>query len=138
MSNHYVAFDFGTKYIGVAVGQDVTRTARPLTTIKQHNNHVDWSLIKEIVKQWSPTALIVGIPYEMNEKNQWVTEAAKKFADNLAKETQCLVHTIDERLSTAEAKEFLFDQGGHRALAKEAIDAMAAKVILETWLSTAC
>lgn len=136
MSHHYLAFDFGTKYIGVAVGQDVTLTARPLMTIKQQGDKIDWLTIKKIVKQWMPKALIVGIPDEMHGRNQWITAAAQKFAEQLALETQCMVHTIDERLSTIEAKQMLFDQGGSRALAKEAIDAMAAKVILETWLQS--
>ena len=136
MSNYYLAFDFGTKYIGIAVGQDVTHTARPLTTIKLVAQAIDWPSIKKIVQQWSPKALIVGIPQEMHGKNQWITESAKKFAEQLAIETQRKVHTIDERLSTIEAKEVLFDRGGHRALEKEAIDAMAAAVILQTWLQS--
>ncbi|MCD8525074.1 MAG: Holliday junction resolvase RuvX [Gammaproteobacteria bacterium] len=134
MSHHYLGFDFGVKYIGVAVGQDVTRTARPLKTLKQFHGVVNWTEIKKLVKEWSPKALIVGIPYGMNKKNDWITEAAIKFSKDLALETACPVHMIDERLTTIEAREVLFDQGGHKALVKEAIDAMAAKVMLQTWL----
>lgn len=134
MSHHYLGFDFGVKYIGIAVGQDVTKTARPLKTIKQSHRQVNWEDIKKIINEWSPKALIVGVPYQMNKKNEWITEAAIKFSKELALETGCLVHTIDERLTTVEAREVLFDQGGHKALVKEAIDAMAAKVMLQTWL----
>lgn len=136
MSQQYLAFDYGTKFIGVAVGQDVTRTARPLTTLKQQGKVPDWHAIKKLVEQWSPAALIVGIPCHMNGEPQWTTDAAKKFAEELAIQTQCTVHIIDERLSTVEAKQALFDEGGYRALEKEAIDAMAAKIILDTWLQS--
>lgn len=134
MSQQYLAFDYGTKFIGIAVGQDVTQTARPLTTLKQLGQTPDWSAIKKLVEQWSPAALIVGIPVHMNGESQWITDRAKNFAAELALQTNCVVHTMDERLSTIEAKQALFEDGGYRALAKEAIDAMAAKVILETWL----
>lgn len=134
MGSQYLAFDFGTKYIGVAVGQDVTNSARPLTTICLKSGEIDWVLIKKIIKTWMPKALIVGIPYNMSADHQWITVLAKQFSEQLAQETQCVVHTIDERLSSSEAKEALFDQGGYKALKKEAIDAMAAKIILETWL----
>jgi len=134
MSHHYLGFDFGVKYIGIAIGQDVTKTARPLKTIKQLHRLVNWEEIKKIVNEWSPKALIVGIPYGMNGYHQWITEAAIKFSEELALKTGCFVYTIDERLTTVEAREVLFDQGGHKALVKEAIDAMAAKVMLQTWL----
>jgi len=136
MSHSYLAFDFGTRYIGVAVGQDVTRTARPLTTLKQVNKIPDWHGIRKLITEWSPKAIIVGIPIHEHGPNQWITAAAKVFAERLALETSCVVHTIDERLSTVEARQALFEAGGYRSLAKEAIDAMAAKVILETWLQT--
>lgn len=134
MSNQYLAFDFGTRYIGVAVGQDITRTARPLTTFKQQGATPDWLAIKKLIMQWLPAAIVVGIPIHEDGPNQWITEAAKKFAEQLASETNCAVHMIDERLSTVEARQALFEEGGYRSLGKEAIDAMAAKVILESWL----
>lgn len=136
MRHYYLAFDYGTKFIGIALGQDVTRTARPLTTVQQKQRLPDWQAIKKIVQQWSPQALIVGVPQGMQAKNQWITLAAEKFAEQLIIETGCVVHVIDECLSTIEAKQLLFERGGYRALSKEAIDAMAATVILETWLQS--
>ncbi|MES2204591.1 MAG: Holliday junction resolvase RuvX [Pseudomonadota bacterium] len=134
MSHQYLAFDFGTRYIGVAVGQDVTRTAQPLTTLKRQGRAIDWNAIKKLIAHWKPAAIIVGIPTHDAGPNQWITEAAHVFAEQLAQETTCVVHKIDERLSTIEAREILFAAGGYRCLEKEAVDAMAAKVILETWL----
>lgn len=134
MSQQYLAFDFGTRYIGVAVGQDVTKTARPLTTLKRQGRTIDWGAIRELVAHWKPAAVIVGIPIHDDGPNQWITDAAKAFAGQLGLETKCAVYIIDERLSTIEARETLFEAGGYRSLKKEAIDAMAAKVILETWL----
>lgn len=136
MSQQYLAFDFGTRYIGVAVGQDVTRTARPLTTLKRQGAGIDWSAIKKLIAHWKPEAIIVGIPTHDEGPNQWITAAAKIFAEQLALETTCVVHAIDERLSTVAAREALFEEGGYRSLKKEAVDAMAAKVILETWLQS--
>lgn len=136
MSHQYLAFDFGTRYIGVAVGQDVTRTAQPLTTLKRKGATIDWNAIKKIIAQWKPAAIIVGIPTHDAGPNQWMTAAANTFAEQLALEATCPVHTIDERLSTVEAREALFEAGGYRSLEKEAVDAMAAKVILETWLQS--
>ena len=137
MNHYYLAFDYGTKFIGVAVGQDVTRTARPLTTLHALHHLPDWTAIKKIIQQWSPQALIVGIPQEMQGKNQWITTAAQQFACQLAQQhTACSVHTVDERLSTLAAKEVLFNRGGRRTLEKSAIDAMAAAMILETWFQS--
>ena len=134
MSHQYLAFDFGTRYIGVAVGQDVTRTARPLTTLKRQGKTIDWAAIKKLIAHWKPAAIIVGVPTHDDGPNQWITDLAKAFAGQLALETTCIIHTVDERLSTVEARQALFEEGGYRSLEKEAIDAMAAKVILETWL----
>ena len=134
MSHQYLAFDFGTRYIGVAVGQDVTRTARPLTTLKRQGKTIDWSAINQLITHWRPAAIIVGIPMHDAGPNQWITELAKAFSEQLALKTDCTIHTIDERLSTIEARQTLFEEGGYRSLEKEAVDAMAAKVILETWL----
>ena len=102
--------------------------------LKRQNQTMDWSVIKKLLTDWKPAAIIVGIPVHDAGPNQWITAAAQAFAEQLALETRCVVHTVDERLSTVEARQALFEEGGYRSLGKEAIDAMAAKVILETWL----
>ena len=137
---NYLAFDYGKRFIGIAIGQSVTKTARPLTTIQNKNQNKkfgpDWASIQKLIIEWQPSALIIGIPLNMDGSEQWITQHARDFAKLLAEKFQLPIHEIDERLSTVEAKQALFDEGGYRSLGKEAIDAMAAKLILETWLNS--
>lgn len=134
-SSHEIllAFDFGTKRIGVAVGQTVTNTARPLDTIKATEGNPDWSVVDKIVKIWHPDALIVGIPLNMDGTEQWITEIARNFANILRERYDIPVYGIDERLTTRDARDQIFAKGGYKALQKSQIDSIAAQLILETW-----
>jgi putative holliday junction resolvase len=134
MSDVVIGFDYGKKYIGLATGQAITKTARPLTTVLNIAGKPDWKKIAALVEEWQPKALVVGIPLNMDGTQQWITKHAKNFSNSLKKKFSLPVHEVDERLSTVEARQALFDQGGYRALSKEAVDAMAAKYILELWL----
>lgn len=129
-----LGFDFGLKRIGVAVGQTITRTATPLQTLQAHNGIPDWEKITALVKEWQPSAIVVGIPWNMDGTPQAITESAQQFAQSLEKHTGLPVHRIDERLSTKEARQRLFDVGGYREIQKSQIDSYAAKLILESWL----
>ena len=131
----YLGFDFGMKYIGIAVGQSVTRSATPLTTLKATNGQPDWSKLQTIIAEWQPTALVVGLPLNMDGSEQVVTAHAKRFANRLNGRFQLPVHVVDERLTTVEAKQQLFEEGGYKALQKTNIDSYAAKLILESWLN---
>ena len=134
MTQTYLGFDFGKKHIGVAVGQTITATARPLTSLKAIDGVPDWNEVEKLIQQWQPEALVVGIPINMDDTEYWLTDAAREFAEKLTEKTKLNVHQIDERLSTVEAREQLFEQGGFKALKKSAIDSLSAKLILETWL----
>lgn len=130
-----LGFDFGTKSIGVAVGQTVTKSAKPLTVIKVKDDNIDWSKVARLIDEWKPDALIVGLPLNMDGSEQAITQIVTKFADDLRRKFNLPVHLIDERLTTVEARAKLFEeQGGYRALQKPAIDAMAAQLILESWM----
>lgn len=130
-----LGFDFGTKSIGVAVGQTVTKSAKPLTVIKVKDDDLDWSKITQLVNEWRPDALIVGLPLNMDGSEQAITQEVKKFAYDLRRKFDLPVHLMDERLTTIEARAKLFEErGGYRALRKPAIDAMAAQLILESWM----
>lgn len=134
----FLGFDFGLKRIGVAVGQDVTMTAAPLTTIVAQNGKPDWGEIKKLIGRWQPDALIVGIPLKMDGTEMSVTAAARHFAKQLSKHFQVQVYEEDERLTTKAARSEVYEQGGYRALRKKAIDEVAAKLILETWMHKNC
>ena len=130
-----LGFDFGLKHIGVAVGQTFTHTAQPLTSLKAEKGIPQWEEIKKLINTWQPHALVVGIPLNMDGTEQPLTHAAKKFAASLEQHFHLIVHLVDERLSSVEARAHLFEHGGYKSLQKKAIDSMAAKLILETWLS---
>jgi putative holliday junction resolvase len=130
------AFDFGTKYIGIAFGQTITSTAKPLETIKAVDGDIAWSRIDALIKEWSPQALIVGLPLNMDGTDQKIAKKAREFAKSLKEKFHLPVELFDERLSTVEAKAHLFEKGGFKALKKTDIDAMAAKIILESWMAS--
>lgn len=129
-----LGFDFGMKHIGVAVGQTITHSASPLTTLKAKDGIPDWETIAKLISTWNPQALIIGIPLNMDGTEQPITAAAKKFSNRLHGRFKLPVYPVDERLTTAEAKQQLFDAAGYRALDKAAIDSYAAKLIVESWL----
>ncbi|MDQ2993788.1 MAG: Holliday junction resolvase RuvX [Pseudomonadota bacterium] len=128
-----VGFDFGIKHIGVAVGQTVTQSANPLTALKAENGIPQWDVVDAIIKEWGPKALLVGIPLNMDNSEQLITKQANKFANRLADRYHLPVHRVDERLTTVEARQQLFEQGGYRALTKAQIDSYSAKLIIESW-----
>jgi putative Holliday junction resolvase len=135
MSNITVlGFDFGMKHIGVAVGQTITRTANPLTSLKATDGIPNWDEIAKLISTWGAKALVVGIPLNMDGSDQPITAAAKKFSNRLNAHYKLPVHPVDERLTTVEAKQQLFDTEGYRALDKKSIDSYSAKLILESWL----
>lgn len=130
-----IAFDYGTFSMGVAVGQTITGTANPLPSLTLTHSTIPWNKINTILQEWCPVAWVVGIPYNMDGTEQWITEAAREFAQALLQKTHRNVYGIDERLTTREARQILFDQQGYRALQKKKVDGMAAKLILERFLS---
>jgi len=130
-----LGFDFGLKHIGVAVGQTITGTAKPLTSLKATSGTPDWNEVKSLIREWKPQAFVVGIPLNMDGTEQAMTHAARKFANALKKEFGLPVHHVDERLTTREAKDHLFEIGGKKALQKDKIDSYSAKLILENWLN---
>lgn len=130
----YLGFDFGYKRIGVAVGQEITSSARPLTTLDAKQGVPDWILVQKLINEWRPLALIVGLPTCIDDSEQYTTAAAKGFARQLRKRFSLLVHLVDERLSTVEARAQLFAEGGYRKLKNSEVDSVAASVILEQWL----
>ncbi|MFT4059002.1 MAG: Holliday junction resolvase RuvX [Legionella sp.] len=130
----FLGFDFGFKRIGVAVGQKLTCSASPLATINAQAGTPDWNQIAKVIVQWSPQALIVGLPTCIDGSRLYTTSAAKRFAKELTKRFFLPVYLVDERLSTVEARGQLFAQGGYRKIKKTEVDAIAACVILEQWL----
>ncbi|MEE4245165.1 MAG: Holliday junction resolvase RuvX [Kangiellaceae bacterium] len=128
-----MGFDFGVKSIGVAYGQTVTHSARPLSALKAKDGQPNWQEIQQLINQWQPQALIVGCPLNMDGTEQELTLRARKFGKRLHGRFGLPVIEVDERLSTAEAKSRLFDAGGYKALQKDAVDNASAVIIIESW-----
>jgi putative Holliday junction resolvase len=127
----WLGFDFGTRRIGVAVGQTITRTASPLGTLTAVRQRPDWARIAGLIDTWRPEGLVVGLPFNMNDTEAEVAARARRFARQLEGRFRLPVHLVDERLTSLEA-EHLLAAAGQRS---GDVDAQAAKLILETWLS---
>ncbi|GLS89174.1 putative pre-16S rRNA nuclease [Psychromonas marina] len=129
-----LGFDFGTKSIGVATGQMITATAQPIDAIKANDGIPNWDTVEKVIKEWQPDLVVVGLPLNMDGTEQAITQRAKKFANRLNGRFGVKTALQDERLTTASAKEFIFERGGFKALDKGKIDSVSAALILESWM----
>ena len=134
--NIFIAFDYGTRNIGVAVGQKITMSATALTPLLAKKTVPPWSEISDLIKTWQPQALIVGVPYKIDGGELTVTKLAEKFIDQLKDRYKLPVYAAEERLTTKTAREEIFKHGGYKALQSISIDSEAAKIILEEWLGS--
>lgn len=134
-----LGFDYGTKHIGVAVGQELTGTSTPLATLPSRYENPDWGTISRLIEEWRPAALVVGIPLNMDGTDQPMTKAARRFARRLEGRFRLPVHLADERLSSVEAGRLLHghdaDAGTRRARRRRELDEVAAHLILQTYFS---
>lgn len=135
-SRSLMGFDFGTRSIGVATGQEVTGTASPLTSLKANEGIPDWVQLEKLLKEWQPDLLVVGLPLNMDGTEQEMTVRARKFGQRLHGRFGFQVEFKDERLTTTDAKARLFEQGGYKALGKSRVDAVSAQLILESWMES--
>ncbi|MCL1093495.1 Holliday junction resolvase RuvX [Shewanella kaireitica] len=132
-SQTVLGFDYGTKSIGIAIGQQLTASARPLMSIKAVDGIPKWEEIEAIITEWKPDLIVVGLPLNMDGTEQEITLRAKKFGNRLNGRFGVKVVTQDERLTTADAKARLFEMGGYKALTKGQVDAMSAVLIIESY-----
>ena len=122
-----VAFDFGTKKIGVAVGQTATYTSSPLQIIINKDNKVNWSEISILLNEWNPELIIVGKPLNMDGTDSEIMKQVEKFYEKLKNTFDVNLEYIDERLTTFEAKQILEDTD------IDQVDANAAKILIDNW-----
>ena len=111
-STTVIGFDFGSYWIGVAVGQTLTRQATPLTTLKNG----DWKGIERLLQEWQPQKLVVGLPLSMNGEDQEMTSSAKRFGRQLQGRFGIDTSMVDERLTTREAYQIAMEQNEHKIL----------------------
>lgn len=132
-----MAFDYGTRQIGVAVGQTLTGQAEPVTVLKARDGIPDWDQIARLISEWKPDCLVVGLPLNMDGSASEMSARAEKFARRLHGRFNLPAHCVDERLSTFEAKQSLRDS--HRTPASyrdNPVDSLAAALLLQTWLAS--
>lgn len=132
----FLGFDFGTKKIGVAVGQLTTKTANSLETLRSPNQTPNWQAIEKLIKEWQPAGFVVGISRQFDGTDNPVTPKMLKFCNQLNGRFNLPVYQQDESLSTFEAKQMLFDDVHVNATKLWAVqDELAAQLILQSWLN---
>ena len=131
-----LAFDFGEKRIGVAIGEYLLGIAHPLTTIRGEANDERFRLIGELIAQWQPVQLVVGLPLSLDGEEHGVTQLCKKFARRLNGRYNLPVALVDERLSSAEASQTLKQIGIGGRKQKPMLDQVAAQHILQSYFDS--
>lgn len=131
-----MAFDYGLKNIGVAYGQSLTGTASELKPLAARDGVPDWNQVQQLLREWQPQQLVVGLPLNMDGSESELCQRARKFANRLNGRFGLPVILHDERLSTRGAKEEAHERGHHGHYASAPIDSIAARLILEGWLSS--
>lgn len=128
-----LAFDFGIKRIGVAIGESLLGQARAFTTIVAEANDVRFAAIGKLISEWQPQLLVVGLPRSLDGTEHDMTARCRRFAHQLEGRFGLPVELVDERLSSSEAEARLADQGLGWQERKKHIDAVAAQIILQDY-----
>jgi putative Holliday junction resolvase len=127
-----LGFDFGAHRIGVAVGQTHSRTASALTTLRARHGTPDWEAVRQLLDEWRPDALVVGVPLHMDGTPHEITQQARRFMRRLEGRFHLPVYAAEERLTSVDAESRLKARGGDFADAD--IDREAARLLLQDWL----
>ena len=130
-----LAFDFGLKHIGVAIGQEITNTAQTFFSLDAKNGEPDWSQLDLLVKEWNPKLMVVGNPLNMDGSDSEIKKNSDKFSDLINKRYKVPVELMDERLTTREAKARLKSEEGSFISSGKDTHQIAAQIILENWFS---
>lgn len=125
-----LAFDFGTQYIGIAVGQTITKTSSPLVVLNVvHEGEEIWNTISRLIDEWKPDQLLVGKPLNMDGTPSDMMKKVNPFFKKLKKISNIPCELVDERLTSFEAKQLMkIDSINDR------IDDLAAKIFLDNWM----
>lgn len=129
-----LAFDYGLKNLGVATGHTLTGTANPQPPLRARDGIPDWGQIEQLLKEWRPERVLVGLPLNMDGSESELCARARKFGNRLHGRFGVAVEMVDERLSSFEAKGEVMARGGSRDYGKHPVDSLAARIILETYL----
>lgn len=129
----FLAFDFGKKRIGVAVGNSISCTARPLTTLHGEQKMQRFAAIAELIREWEPSALVVGLPCHKDGMPHELTYLCRRFAQRIKGRFALPVFLVDERYTSAAASSHLAEMGIRGIKQKPLLDQMAAQQILQAY-----
>ena len=124
-----IAFDYGEKKIGVAVGQTSTNTSSPLQIIFNKDNNTNWTSISSLLDEWKPDLILLGKPLNMDGSESEIMKKVDKFYKELKYIYDADIEFVDERLTTFEAREILKDEK------HDNVDAHAAKILIDNWFN---
>jgi len=128
-----LAFDFGTKRIGIAVGNTLLRRANPLTTIADEKTATRFARIEALLNEWQPSALVVGLPSNDDGTPHELTALCRRFANRLKGRFKLPTILLDERYTSLAASAQLNEEGIHGMKQKSLIDQYAAQQILQAY-----
>ena len=131
-----LAFDFGEKRIGVAVGDLEVRIAHPLATVAAEDNATRFAEIGKLIAEWQPSRLVVGLPMHADGTEHEVSRLARRFAQRLEGRFGVPASLMDERLTSKAAESRLRESGARGREITDALDAAAAREILEAWFES--
>lgn len=129
-----LAFDFGEKRIGVAVGDLLVGIAHPAGVIDRQSNDERFAAIQELVDEWQPRLFVVGLPLHMDGTEHHLTRLARKFARRLEARFRLPARLVDERLTSYAAQEALREAGVRGSARRPLKDSVAAQIILQAYL----
>lgn len=129
----YLAFDFGTKRIGVAVGNSISSTAQALTTLHGEQNEQRFAAIEKMIHEWQPLALVVGLPCHDDGSPHELTRLCRRFAQRLKGRFNLPIILVDERYTSTAASSQLDQAGIHGIQQKPLLDQVAAQQILQAY-----
>lgn len=129
----FLAFDFGTKRIGIAVGNSIAQTTQPLVTLQGEQNDVRFATIEALLREWQPTALVVGLPCNDDGTPHEMTRLCRRFANRLKGRFNLPTILVDERYTSASASTQLNEMGVRGIKQKPLIDQVAAQHILQAY-----
>jgi len=129
-----MAFDFGLRQIGVAVGNCLLGTTQALAIVRAKDGIPDWQALEQLVREWDPERLVVGDPLNMDGSDSALCARARKFARRLHGRLGLRVDMVDERLTSFEAKQTSRERGHKGDFKRRPIDSQAAELVLQAWL----
>ena len=132
---YFLGLDYGTKRIGVAVGQSLTGDARALTTISCSGGTPHWSDLDELISTWQPEGLVVGAPVNEDHAATPMSERSSEFGRQLSQRYNLPVHFVDERLTSHAANAELVERGASAQQRQHQRDQIAARLILQTFFN---